>query len=878
MSDQEPTLAWHLLETPEVLRRLDVDPARGLSAAEAAERLAAVGPNEILEAQPRGLWRLFLDQFRDFMILVLLAAAVISGLIGDAVDTLAILVIVLLNAVIGTVQEYRAARAVAALKAMAAAEAQVLREGARAARVATALVPGDVVYLEAGNVVPADLRLIDCAELEINEAALTGESVGVQKTSAALAAETSALGERLNIAFKGTQINRGRAQGVVIATGMATEIGRIATLLHEVEEVKTPLQKRLAAFGRRLALAVLAICAVIFVVGLLRGEPLALMLLTAISLAVAAIPEALPAVISVSLALGARKMSRSQALIRNLPAVETLGSVTFICSDKTGTLTQNKMHVDRLHAAGAEHDALPPTGAPLWQHVGQALALSNDVEWMNDTAIGDPTELALYQAAQTAGFDKRALAARLPRRAEVAFTSERQRMSTVHQTASGLIAYCKGSPEAVLPLCTQQQEASGITVIDRAALLQQAEALAARGYRVLALAYRPFEALPQDDIERDLIFLALIALIDPPREEAAAAVAECLSAGIRPVMITGDHPATARAIAARVGIDVAHSRVLTGEDLARLPDEELARIIREVQIYARVSPAQKIRIVQALQAAGEFCAMTGDGVNDAPALHQADIGVAMGRKGTDVAREAADMVLLDDNFATIVTAVREGRRIFDNIRKFIKYTMTSNSGEIWTLFLAPFLGLPIPLLPVHILWINLVTDGLPGLALAAEPAERGIMQRPPRRPNESIFAHGMWQHIVWVGLLIGGVSLLAQAWAVRHSPAYWQTMVFTTLTLAQLGHALAIRSERDSLFRLGLLSNRPLLGAVVLTLGLQLAVIYLPWFNEVFHTQPLPLRELLICVGLAVVVPVAVEIEKWLVRHGRLYRASVETG
>ncbi|HHJ80297.1 MAG TPA: cation-translocating P-type ATPase, partial [Candidatus Tenderia electrophaga] len=765
------------------------------------QRQSQFGRNQLDEGKGRPLWRMFADQFRDFMIMVLLAAALISGLIGDVVDTIAILVIVLLNAVIGAVQEYRAERAMAALKAMAAPLARVRRDGRIHELSAAELVPGDLVLLEAGNVVPADLRLIESASLDVNESLLTGESQGVSKHADVIDQLQLAVADASNMVFKGSQINHGRGQGVVIAIGMNTELGKIATLLQETVDNKTPLQQRLTLFGKRLALAVLAICAVIFVVGLLRGEPILLMFLTAVTLAVAAIPEALPAVISVALALGAWRMIKHQALVRNLPAVETLGSMTYICVDKTGTLTQNRMTAEAFFVEGTLSESIPETAL----RFSQALALSNDVDEAESGLKGDPTELALYQAAKLHGYDKQALQQQLPRIAELPFDSGRKRMSTLHQNGAEVLVFCKGAPEQLLPLCP---------AADQHSLLQQAEALASQGYRVLALASRNLTELPTEisvaNVEVGLAFLGLVALIDPPRDEVPQAVQDCLSAGITPVMITGDHPATALAIAKRLGIAETEQQLLTGHELAELDIAQLQQRVRQLRVYARVSPEQKISIVQALQKVGEYCAMTGDGVNDAPALKRADIGVAMGEKGTDVAREASDMVLLDDNFATIAKAVREGRRIFDNIRKFIKYTMTSNSGEIWVLFLAPFLGLPIPLLPIHILWINLVTDGLPGLALAAEPAERGIMQRPPRSPNESIFAGGMWQHMLWVGLLIGTLSLAAQAWAYGSGSENWQTIVFTVLIFCQLAQVMVIRSETESLWQLGLFTNLPL--------------------------------------------------------------------
>ncbi|MGB5541549.1 MAG: cation-translocating P-type ATPase [Gammaproteobacteria bacterium] len=871
-----PEAAWHTLDGGEVLRRHEVT-AGGLTSAEAQQRLAEQGPNTLPEARRRSLPAMFAGQFTDFMILVLLAAALIAGVIGEPQDTIAILVIVLLNAVIGTVQEYRAERAVAALRAMAAPEARVLRDGKAVTLDAAQLVPGDIVLLEAGNVVPADLRVLEAEELQADESALTGESGAVDKQVETLPDAGLPLGDRRNLAYKSSLITHGRGSGAVIATGQQTEVGRIARLLQGQEVVKTPLQLRLARFGRHLALAVLAICAVVFVAGLLQGQPLLLMFLTAVSLAVAAIPEALPAVVTISLALGARKLIRHNALVRNLPAVETLGSVTYICSDKTGTLTENRMTVELFEAAGQRSDSLPgPEAGIPWTELGRALALNNDIVEVDGRAAGEPTELALYQAAHDAGYDKQQLEQVLPRQAVIAFDSERKRMTTLHRSEAGAVAYIKGAPETVLAQCVDVQQETGTQPLDADAMLAIAAQLAAEGYRVLALARRELtEAPPQplpESIERQLTLLGLVALIDPPRPEAAQAVADCLTAGITPVMITGDHPGTARAIAERLGIMTDHTRLLTGTELAQLSDTAFADVVETVRVYARVSPEQKVRIVGALQVHGEFVAMTGDGVNDAPALKRAGIGVAMGQKGTDVAREAADMVLLDDNFATIVNAVQTGRRIFDNIRKFIKDTMSSNSGEIWTLFLAPFLGLPIPLLPIHILWINLVTDGLPGLAFSAEPAEPGVMKRTPRAPGESIFAHGMWQHILWVGLFVGGISIASQAWAIAHDIEHWQTIVFTVLTVSQLFHSLAVRSESESLFTIGLFSNLPMLGAIAVTLLLQLAVIYVPALNGVFHTRPLPLSELAMCLAVSSLVLFAVEIEKLLMRRKLIYR------
>ncbi|MHB1075186.1 cation-translocating P-type ATPase [Thiobacillus sp.] len=871
----KPVRHWHCLDSEAVAAHLDSDLDAGLTAEAAASQLGRVGPNTLHESGRRHPLAMLASQFTDFMILVLIAAAVIAGVIGEPQDAIAIVVIVFLNGIIGFVQEYRAERAMAALKKMASPQARVIRDGRPALIDATELVPGDLVELEAGNILPADLRLTELASFKVDESALTGESQPVDKQLASLQETDLPLGDRLSLAYKGTIVTYGRARGLVVATGMRTELGKIAALLSG-ESGKTPLQKRLARFGQNLAVGVLAICAIIFVAGWLRGEPPLVMLLTAISLAVAAIPEALPAVVTISLALGAARLVRQNALIRRLPAVETLGSVTFICSDKTGTLTQNQMQTDCVVAAGETRAALPIAEASPWRELGLAMLLCNDAVAADDgTLSGDPTETALLEAARAAGLTKRDWQETLPRLAELPFDSVRARMSTLHRDGEAVLMLVKGAPESVLPLCVDQLSETGVVAVDQARLRETAERLAAQGLRVLAFAQKRMprvpDALVPATLEVGLTFIGLAGLIDPPRPEAAESVAACKTAGIIPVMITGDHPATARAIASRLGIIEDGGRVLTGSELARLSLAEFEHEVESVRVYARINPEQKIKIVQALQDKGEFVAMTGDGVNDAPALKQADIGVAMGKGGTDVAREAAHMTLLDDNFATIVHAVREGRRIFDNIRKFVKYTMTSNSGEIWTIFLAPFLGLPIPLLPIHILWINLVTDGLPGLALANERAERDVMQRPPRPPKESIFARGMWQHILWVGLLMGGVSLLTQAWAIHVGTAHWQSMVFTVLTLSQLGHVLAIRSERESLFTQGVLSNAALTGALLLTLALQMAVLYVPWLNPIFKTEPLSLGELAACLALSSVVFVGVEIEKALVRRGWLY-------
>jgi P-type Ca2+ transporter type 2C len=877
-----PETPWHGIAADEALRRLAVNPARGLSVEEVARRRAQYGENRLAGDRGAGPLVLLVRQFTDVMILVLLAAALVAGLIGEPLDAIAILVIVGLNAVIGFIQEYRAERALKALQQLSAPHVEVRRDGEDRRIAEHELVPGDLVRLEAGNVVPADLRVLATNDLTVDEAALTGESLPVTKDPHAEISADAPLGERPTMVHKGTHVTAGRARCVAVATGPMTEVGRIAGLMRERGRPMTPLQRRLADFGRRLSVAILVICAVIFLAGLLRGEAPLLMLLTAVSLAVAAIPEALPAVVTISLALGAKRMAARNALVRRLPAVETLGSVTVICCDKTGTLTQNAMRAERFVTSVGRADELPGADAARdpWRALGRAMALNTDAKAGADGAIaGDPTEVAIVEAASKAGFDRQTLERDWPRTSEIPFDAQRRRMTTLHRGPGGGLVLVKGAPEAVLPLCHDQSGEGGRAPLDGAAWLERAHETARDGYRVLAFAERRLEGLPAspkaEEIERDLTLVGLVGLADPPRPEAAGSLASCRSAGIEVTMITGDHPATAKAMAARLGMVGDDDPVMTGADLRRLSDDQRREAVSKTHVFARVSPEQKLDIVTALQQRNEFVAVTGDGVNDAPALKRADIGVAMGLKGTEVAREAADAVLLDDNFATIVAAVREGRRIYANIRKFIKYTMTSNSGEIWVILLAPFLGLPLPLLPIHILWINLVTDGLPGLALGVEPEERDIMKRPPRPPQESVFAHGMWQHIVWVGLLIAGLSLGAQAWAYHSGSENWQSVVFTVLTFAQLVHVLAIRSDRDSLFAIGWFSNPPLIAAVGLTVALQLAVVYLDPLQVIFRTGDLTSKELLVVLGLPWVVLVAVEIEKWLVRRGLIYRSAV---
>ena len=827
----------------------------GLPQSEAEKRLEKFGPNALQEKKKKPAWVLFLAQFKDFMILILAAAAVISGIVGDLTDTIIILVILVLNAVLGFVQEYRAEKAMDSLKKLTETQTKVFRDGQLITVPSRDLVPGDVVTLEAGNMVPADLRLIDTFSLKVDESSLTGESVPIDKQNGVLEGENLNPGDQLNMAFKGTLVTNGRATGLVVATGMSTEIGKIASLLQENTPM-TPLQQRMQRFGKVISVIILGICAVLFASGIARGEEILPVLLLSVSLAVAAIPEALPALITIALSLGAGRLAKKKALVRKLPAVESLGSVTYICTDKTGTLTQNKMTVTETEAF---HQS--PISSE-FSNLQLGLWLCHDVHLdKKGRPEGESTEVALVERIlqELTSTQYQNLAENYPRVGEVPFDSSRKRMSTFHQVGNQFLMLCKGAPEAISSILKDKDQARQ--------LHQSAEEWANRGERVLAFAGKILPNLPPEadwlGLESDLDFYGKVGMIDPPREEVKSAISECKTAGIHPVMITGDHPATARAIAEAVGIWKKGDLVLTGAELGNLSDAAFSQQVEKVTVYARVAPEQKLRIVQALQQKGHFAAMTGDGVNDAPSLKAANIGVAMGIAGTDVSKEAAHLILLDDNFSTIVRAVKEGRRIYDNIVKFVKYIMTCNGAEIWTIGLAPFLGFPNPLLPIHILWINLVTDGLPALALASERAEKDAMKRPPRPPKQSLFANGVGYHIIWVGMLMAGATLFTQYWAIKNG-WHWQTMVFSVLAFSQLGHVLAVRSDRTFLFQQGFLSNKPLLLAVGATFMLQLGVIYLPFMNPIFRTEPLDLEELLFSGAMALVVFHAVEVEKWV--------------
>jgi Ca2+-transporting ATPase len=890
---------WHQLDALSVVKILDSDATTGLSESEAVRRFEQCGSNELTGSSAKGPWHILWEQLTALMMIILICAAIISALLADYKDSIAIGAIVLLNAILGFSQEYRAEKAITALKRLAVPSARVRRDGREQEVSSAKLVPGDVLLLEAGNFVPADCRILDSKSLQTQEATLTGESEPVGKKSGFLDQADGPLAERCNMAYQGTFVTSGHCEAIVTETGMRTELGRIATLIQKVPQETTPLQRRLDQLGKRLAAWALLLVAIIFVLGLLRGEDLKLMFLTAVSIGVAAVPEGLPAVVTIALTLGAQRMLKRRALIRKLPAVETLGSVTVICTDKTGTLTENRMTATVLQLANERLD-LQSKNATGHDLAGFRLllaggALCNNAHLPADAApktaaafIGDPTEIALLQVASRFGLRKADLQRALPRVAEIPFSPERKRMTTAHRVATDpgifppafpansswrtYMAFTKGATDTLLGLASSVWVDGNIEPMNQAwveSLRVANDGLAQNGMRVLGVAFRRLDALPPEAnvaIEDDLVFIGMIGIVDPPRAEAAAAVAKCKMAGIRPVMITGDHPLTAKYVASMVGIDDAPSAVF-GPDLDRLSPAELREFTATTVVYARVSPEHKLRIVESLQQQGEIVAMTGDGVNDAPALKRANIGVAMGITGTDVAKDAADMVLMDDNFATIVAAVEEGRIIYGNVRKFIRYILTTNSGEILVMLAAPVLGMPIPLMPLQILWMNLVTDGLPALALSVEPAESSTMCRPPIHPEETIFSRGLGRHVIWVGLVMALISLTSTFWYWRAHDPDWQTFLFTVLTLSQMAHVLAIRSEHESLFRIGILSNKPLLGAVLLTVVFQLALVYIPFLQAIFNTNAMPLPTLGLALVLSSIIFVLVELEKLLLRR-----------
>jgi Ca2+-transporting ATPase len=856
---------WHLLETETALERLASDFERGLSSREAERRLLSHGPNLLQERGGTSPWRILWEQFTSTMALILISASLLSFLVGSPKDTITILAIVCLFALLGFFQEYRAERAIRALKRLAAPNVRVRRGGVVVEVPAAALVPGDILLLEAGNLVPADCRVIESYNLKIQEAVLTGESEAVEKDPRPLRGENLALGDRRNLAFSGTTVSYGRGVALVVSTGMATELGRIASMLQEVRREWTPLQRRLDRLGKILAGVAVLVSLLFFVIGMLRGEGLRLMLLTAVSLAVAAIPEGLPAVVTITLAVGAQGMLRRNALIRKLPAVETLGSVTVICSDKTGTLTENRMTVTEV----------VPFFPFSREQLLSAAALCNDasermIEGRREV-VGDPTEGALLVAASAAGISRAELERLFPRTAEIPFDSASKRMVTVHSVSAGALtlappfdemgegerfAVAKGAVDVLLPLCPHAPHS---------AVMARVEALASSGMRVLACAGCTVESEWSPDgggPPGGLAFMGLIAMMDPPRQEARDAVERCIRAGIRPVMITGDHPLTAAAIARSLGIGTGNG-VVSGAALDRKGAEGLAAIVDGTSVYARVSPEHKLLIVEALRKSGQVVAMTGDGVNDAPALKRADIGVAMGITGTDVAKESSDMVLLDDNFATIVAAVEEGRTIYDNIRKFIEFSVAGNLGKILAVLTLPLLGLPLPLTPLQLLWLNLLTDGLLGLGMGMERAEPDVMERPPISPKTQIFDRRMLQHTLLTGAVIAVTSIALARYSWQQRPdGEWQTVLFSSLAFAQIGQAMALRSFGHSFFRIGFFTNPVLLCMVVAVILLQGAVVYLPAAQPFFATVSLAPENLLWVLLPGVCVFGVLEVEK----------------
>ncbi len=924
---------WYTTSAADAAASLGSPLDRGLTEAQVRERLASFGPNELQERPGRSVWRMLLDQFNQFLVLILIAAAIVSAVIGwsefrrtgnttEFVDAGAIMAIVILNAILGVVQEGRAEQALAALKKMSAPNARVLRDGHLITIPSRELVPGDLVVLETGNYVPADVRLVESVNLRIEEASLTGESVPVGKDARNILASPATIGDRRNMAFMSTVVTYGRGQGLVVATGMSTEIGQIAEMLQEYEEEPTPLQVKLDQLGRWLGLATLIICALVGIIGVVRDTQLGVlfsggfdayfgledtasklveMFMVAVSLAIAAVPEGLPAVVTISLALGMQEMIRRHALIRKLPAVETLGSATAICSDKTGTLTQNEMtavqmYVDRslLTITGEGYrpegefldgDAIVGLeGYPGMRLLLRAGLLCSDsrLEQVHENGstgwriAGDPTEAAFVVAAAKAGYWKEELGQEYPRVAEIPFDSERKWMLTFHPDPryGNHVAYMKGAPDIVLGLCTQVLEDGvmrPLTDERRRNILEQNEALAANALRVLGVAFRPLKEVPEDpraeDLEPTMTFVGLLGMIDPARPEVRPAIAKARHAGIESVMITGDYPNTAVAIATEIGLMHEDDRVLTGAQLDQMSDDEFDAIVEDVAVYARVSPQHKVKIVDGLKAKGHVVAMTGDGVNDAPALKRSSIGVAMGITGTDVSKETADMVLTDDNYASIVSAIEQGRVIYSNIRKFVYYLLSCNMAEIMVLFLAMIFGWPLPLVPIQLLVLNLITDGAPAIALGNEKGDPDIMDRQPRPVAEPIINREMIIGIAVQTVAITVAVLVAFQIGLASGEAHGRTMAFTTLSISELFRAYTSRSERYGLWALGIWSNKWMQWAVLTSLVILLAIIYVPFLDPVFGTTFLTVRDWLVMLPLILLPSIAAEANKWVLRR-----------
>ena len=889
----------HLLETDQLVKEFQTHLEYGLSENEVQKRRLQFGANELIEKGRRSALTILLSQFTEMMVIILLVAALISLFLREYIDASVILVIVIMNAILGFWQEYHAENAIAALKKLAVPNVRVRRGGTEKEISSKELVPGDIILLETGNIVPADARLVNAVHLKTQESALTGESESVEKCPDKLIGDHITLPDRKNMVYMGTIVVCGRALAVVMGTGMQTEIGKIATMLQAVEEESTPLQKRLTRLGGYIAALALLLIFVVACITYLQGVELKETILTAISMAVAAIPEGLPAVVTIALALGAQKMLKKKSLIRRLSAVETLGSVTVICSDKTGTLTQNKMEVTELvfpHGRYRMDDIIRnPSHSASVQMMLIAGALCNDASFTENSregtieGIGDPTESALVIAAKRAGIIKKSVENKLPRVAEFPFDSDRKRMTTIHhildqsessiqsvaQYAEGSkrhVVFTKGAVDGLLESCTHAlldgkiQKLSGVI---KKRIIAENEIMAKRGLRVLGTAFRTIRSSQlhrPHQYEQKLIYIGMLGMMDPVRPEAKEAVRLCQKAGIRVVMITGDHPLTAMAIAKELNI-TQNGQFLTGQDFSRLDLQDLKKQIDKVSVFARVSPEHKMIIIDALREKNQIVAMTGDGVNDAPALKLADIGVAMGKIGTDVSRESADMVLLDDNFATIVAAVKEGRTIYDNIRKFIKYILTGNLGEIFVMLVGPLLGMPLPLVPVQILWINLVTDGLPAVALGYEESEGNVMDRPPFRPGEGIFSRGIGWQILLMGLLVGLVSLCVGFIFWKYSiETHWQTMIFTTLTFCQMAYALCAKRTHESIFNRSIANNPMITIALIFTCTFQFLLIYIPFFQTVFNTQPLTGFEVLSCFAATSIIIFVSEIQKLIYR------------
>ncbi|BAF59640.1 MAG: calcium-translocating P-type ATPase, SERCA-type [Pelotomaculum sp.] len=901
MEHLQPEYNWYSLDTDEICQKLGTNTVRGLDLNEAAIRLKNYGPNVLQEKPPRSLLSMFIAQMKEILVVILIAAAVISGFLGEWEDSIVIIAIVILNGAIGTFQENKAENALKALKELTRPFAKVIR-GEKVLQInAGEVVPGDLILVEAGDLVPADARLIESSSLQTSEAALTGESLPVEKESAVIKAHQVPLGDRKNMLFMGTTVTGGRGKAVVVATGMKTELGRIAQLLDEAVPETTPLQQQLEKVGKTLGVFALVIVALVFCMGLWRGEYLPEMFMIAISLAVAAVPEGLPAVVTIVLALGVTRMSRRNAIIRKLPAVETLGTATVICSDKTGTLTRNEMTVTRIYVADKIYEVTGngyvPAGKILEQNGSEVTQLSDDESLelliaggllnnnaeLEDTGnghrvIGDPTEGALVVVAAKAGLSRKTAGKKYPRLAEIPFDSIRKMMTTFHRAEGGIRSFTKGAPDVLLRRCSGVLTRTGIIDLHeetRMKLIKINSQLASQGQRILALATRFWPAMPAnlspETIEQDLVFVGFFAITDPPRPEAREAVELCRRAGIRTVMITGDHRETAEAIARELSILQPGDHILTGEQLDRMSEEELKHAANRVAVYARVSPEHKLRIVEALKHHGHIVAMTGDGVNDAPALKRADIGASMGISGTEVAKEASDMVLLDDNFVTIVKAVEEGRTIYNNIRSSIHYLLSCNAGEIVAIFSSLLLGLGSPLSPIQILWLNLVTDGPPALALGLEPPRKGIMNKPPRKPKESLFSGGVGIKILWQGAIIGLASLVAYWLAFRWGRPLEEarTITFLTMSMSQLIHSFNARSLEQSLFTIGPFSNRSLVLALAASLTALLAVIIVPFLRNVFETaMPRP-SDWVVVLSLSIMPLVLVEAGKLA---GRLSR------